>query len=80
MSTIKDVAKASGYSIATVSYALTGHNKIPIETQNKIKEIAKELGYTPNVYARGLKNKGPKTIGVYLQRNMDMYIFLYILR
>ena len=66
MSTIKDVAKASGYSIATVSYALTGHKKIPIETQNKIKEIANELGYTPNVYARGLKNKGPKTIGVYL--------------
>ena len=66
MATIKDVAKESGYSISTVSYALTGNKKIPIATQEKIKKIAKELGYTPNVYAQGLKNKSPKTIGVYL--------------
>lgn len=66
MITIKDVAKASGYSISTVSYALAGNKKIPLETQNKIKEIAESLGYMPNVYAQGLKNKRPKTIGVYL--------------
>ena len=37
MSTIKDVARVSGYSISTVSYALKGNEKIPLETQNKIK-------------------------------------------
>ncbi len=66
MVTIKDVSKASGYSISTVSYALAGNKKIPIETQKKIKEIADKLGYVPNVYAQGLKNKHPRTIGVYL--------------
>ena len=52
MATIKEVAKASGYSISTVSYALSGNKKIPIATQEKIKYIANGLGYTPNVYAQ----------------------------
>ena len=42
MATIKDVAKASGYGIATVSYALNDHPKIPENTKKKILEIAKQ--------------------------------------
>lgn len=41
MATIKDVSKASGYSISNISYALAGNKKIPIETQNKIKRLRK---------------------------------------
>ena len=57
MATIKDVAKASGYGIATVSYALNDHPKIPENTKKKILEIAKQLNYVPNASARTLKTK-----------------------
>lgn len=66
MPTIKDVARISGYSISTVSYALVDHEKIPEETREKIKKIADQIGYRPNIYARGLKNKRVKTIAVFL--------------
>lgn len=66
MPTIKDVARISGYSVSTVSYALADRKKIPEETRIKIKEIADKIGYKPNVYARGLRNKRVKTIAVFL--------------
>lgn len=66
MATIKDIAKKSGFSISTVSYALSDDPKIPDKTKQKIKEIAKELNYVPNAFARGLKNKSNKNIGVFL--------------
>lgn len=58
------MAKQSGYGVSTVSYALMDHPKIPETTRNKIKEVAKELSYVPNAFARGLKTKTCKTIGV----------------
>ena len=66
MSTIKDVARVSGYSISTVSYALKGNEKIPLETQNKIKKVASELSYVPNASARALKTRKNYSIGVFV--------------
>ena len=66
MTTIKDIAKVSGYSVSTVSYALARNPKIPIETQDKILKVAEELNYTPNALAVGLKKKESKNIGIFL--------------
>lgn len=66
MSNIKDVAKRSGYSISTVSYALSNNPKIPEETRDKIKKVAKEIGYKPNFFAKELKNKSKKNITIFL--------------
>ena len=66
MATIKDIAKKSGFSVSTVSYALSDDPKIPDKTKQIIKAVARELNYVPNVFARGLKNKGNKNIGVFL--------------
>ncbi len=57
MASLKDIATASGVSIATVSKALNGHQDISEETRTKIKNIAKELGYFPNSAAKALKTK-----------------------
>lgn len=66
MVTIKDVAKASGYSISTVSYALNDASNIPQATKDKIWSIAKKLKYYPNAAARNLKNKNTMNIGFFV--------------
>jgi LacI family transcriptional regulator len=42
---IRTLATASGYSVATVSMALRGLGRIPPETRKKIEEVAAESGY-----------------------------------
>ncbi|MBC7365600.1 MAG: LacI family DNA-binding transcriptional regulator [Undibacterium sp.] len=46
--TLKEVAARAGLSLATVSYALRRHPKIPEGTREKVAEIARGLGYRPN--------------------------------
>lgn len=70
MATIKDVAKLSGVSTATVSFVLNGlgtEKKISETTQKKILEAARELNYQPNMMAKRLRTSNNKqyTIGIY---------------
>lgn len=64
---LKDIAEALGVSKALVSLVLNdkgderGINK---ETQLKVRTKAKELNYTPNQYARGLRMGKTDTIGL----------------
>ncbi|MEI6867916.1 MAG: LacI family DNA-binding transcriptional regulator [Actinomycetes bacterium] len=64
--TLADVAKAAGVNAATVSRSLNPatESQVSKETARKIKKIAKELGYTPNTVARGLRTRKSLTIGV----------------
>ncbi|UOE93595.1 LacI family DNA-binding transcriptional regulator [Alkalihalobacillus sp. LMS39] len=62
--TIKDIAKAAGVSYSTVSKALLDSPLVKPKTKAKIKEIALELGYQPNVAARSLVSKKSNTIGI----------------
>lgn len=67
MVTIKDVAKASGYSSAMVSYALNGKGNLKAETREKIIKVAKELNYIPNSAAVALRSKKTKMVGLILR-------------
>lgn len=66
MTTIKDLARAAGVSITTVSRALNGYNDVSRETREKITKIAEEMNYRPNAVARSLVTKKTRTIGVIL--------------
>src|SRR5271165_5608306 len=74
--TMKDVAKASGFSPATVSIVL---NNAPLAryiapaTKKKIEETAKKLGYRPNVMARFLRSKRSNSVGVMFFDITDPY-------
>ncbi len=46
--TLKDLAEATGLTVASVSYALRGASKIPPETVARVKKAAERLGYRPN--------------------------------
>jgi len=64
--TIKDLAKAAGVSITTVSRALNGYDDVSEKTRARIKRLADELSYRPNAVARSLVSKKTHTIGVIL--------------
>jgi DNA-binding LacI/PurR family transcriptional regulator len=52
--TIKDIARAAGVSVTTVSDSLSGNGRLPAETRERIRQLAKELGYRPSAAARSL--------------------------
>lgn len=52
--TQRDVANACGLHPSTVCLALKNSPSIPLQTRQRIRAIAEELGYTPNVAARNL--------------------------
>src|SRR5699024_6701265 len=54
VTTIRDVARASGVSIATVSRALAGSTIVAAGTRERVRRAAEELGYQPNRAARQL--------------------------
>lgn len=64
MVSMKDISAACGVSIATVSKALNDHKDIGKETKEHIRQVAKEMGYSPNSAAKALKTNCTKNLGV----------------
>ncbi|MGD6802328.1 LacI family transcriptional regulator [Rossellomorea vietnamensis] len=64
MTTIKDIAKAAGVSVTTVSRALNGYSDVKELTRQKIAAVAKEMNYSPNTLARSLVMNKSQTIGL----------------
>ena len=51
---IKEVAKAAGVSVATISRVLNHPEQVQPETKNHVLEVMQQLNYQPNWFARGL--------------------------
>ncbi len=68
--TIKDVARASGVSYATVSRVLTGFEFVKETTRQRVMEAAEHLGYVANLHARSLVGGRSQIIGL-LVPNLD---------
>ena len=62
--TIRDVAALAGVSVGTASKALNGQGKLRSETRDRVAAAARELGFAPNVLARGLLAGRTYTVGV----------------
>ncbi|WP_064709315.1 LacI family DNA-binding transcriptional regulator [Rhizobium bangladeshense] len=61
-----DVARLAGVAISTVSRALANPARVNEKTRAKINAAAKQLGYTPNAMARGLRVGKSNTIMIIL--------------
>lgn len=64
IATIKDIARELGISATAVSKALNNKGGISKSTVERVKDMAKALGYKPNIIAKSLKLNNTKTIGV----------------
>ena len=53
--TIKDVARAAGVSVATVSRVLNNSASVSEATADQVNETIKALGYRPNFLGRNLR-------------------------
>lgn len=71
---IYDIANRANVSIATVSRVINDSPKVSEKTRKKIHDIMEELGYTPNVFARGLGLNTMKTIGILCSDPSDIYV------
>lgn len=71
---IYDVSQQAGVSIATVSRVINGNQNVSDKTKKKVMAVMKELGYTPNVFARGLGLNTMKTIGILCLDSSDPFL------
>lgn len=71
---IYDVSKHAGVSIATVSRVLNGNPNVSERTREKVLRVMDELGYTPNVFARGLGLDTMQAIGIMCSDSSDPYL------
>lgn len=64
--TLKDVATAAGVHISTVSRALDPKSKTSLsdEVADRVRRVARDLGYRPNRMAAGLRTSRSMTVGV----------------
>src|SRR5256885_7673631 len=74
--TLRDVARDSGFSPATVSIVLNEAplaRYIPTQTKDRIEKAARRLGYRPNQLARSLRSSRNHTLGVMVFDITDPY-------
>ena len=71
---IKDIAREAGVSHSTVSRALSDSPLVNAETRRRIKEIAIQMGYTPNAAARSLVTRRSGTLGLVVTTIADPFI------
>jgi LacI family transcriptional regulator len=64
--TLKDIARAVGKSVTTVSSALNDYDDVSEETKQLVRRVAREMGYTPNIAAQQLRKKRTNTLGLIL--------------
>lgn len=63
--TVKDVARVAGVSPGTVSNALSGKRRVDSQTQARITEAIEQLGYVPNLAARGMRTGRAGTVAIF---------------
>jgi len=62
--TIRDVARAAGVSVGTVSRVLNGHPSVRAPMRQAVLEAVRALGYEPNEFARQLRGGRSRAIGI----------------
>jgi LacI family transcriptional regulator len=71
--TIKDVAERAGVSPKTVSRVINAEQHVRAEVRELVNRVVAELGYRPNVYARGLSSARSFLIGLFFDQPSTTY-------
>ncbi|WP_449621148.1 LacI family DNA-binding transcriptional regulator [Robertmurraya sp. Marseille-Q9965] len=62
--TMKDIARYTGVSTATVSRVLNDNYPVNIETKQKVLKAIEELNYEPNLVAKNLRSKKSNLVAI----------------
>jgi LacI family transcriptional regulator len=73
ITTIKDIAKALGISVATVSRAMRDTYDVSAETRKLVLDTAAQMNYRPNFNATGLVRSGTHKIAVIIPAITNYY-------
>ncbi len=71
---IVDIARRAGVSHSTVSRALSGSPLVRAETRARIQALALEMGYSPDLQARGLVRGRTQSVGVVVTSLGDPFV------
>lgn len=61
---IRDVARAAGVSVTTVSHALSGRGRVAPATRERVLRIAEDVGYAANPHAQRLVSGRSRTLAI----------------
>jgi len=73
MPTIREVAEHAQVSVATVSHVINRTRFVDPETQERVYQAIKTLGYRPNLLARSLRRRETHTIGLLVPDNANPF-------
>lgn len=73
MSTIADVAKEAGVSVATVSRVINGKGTVTAETAERVNAAIAKFHYQPNVWGRNLRRKESRMLLVLIPNITNPY-------
>jgi LacI family transcriptional regulator len=73
MATMRDVAERAGVSVTTVSHVINETRPVSRELKERVLAVMHELGYQPNLLARGLRRGETCTIGVVVPDSTNPY-------
>ncbi len=68
---LKDIAARAGLTVMTVSRALRGTAEVSAATRERIRALAAEMGYVPDISARGLRTRSTGLLGVLIPTVTD---------
>lgn len=76
---IKDIAKLSGVSVATVSRVINNNGRFSEETKKKVLDIIDQTGYQTNYSAKSLRMNKSFSIGI-LVPDISNYFFSHVVQ
>lgn len=73
MATVKDLAKAAGVSVGTVSNVLNGKSSVKEHARERVYQAIKDLDFKYNMTASALRTKATKNIGLVIPTIVNPY-------
>lgn len=68
---LKEIAAAAGVSVMTVSKALRDKPDLAAATKARIRQLADQMGYVPNLGAAGMRSRTTRLLGLLIPTSTD---------
>lgn len=68
---LKEIADAAGVSVMTVSKALRDKPDLSAATKARIRALATQMGYVPDLWASGMRNRTSRLLGLVIPAATD---------